>query len=160
MNRLLFFAFTLSLTVCAQTKSTIDDIHQIIQKKDIEGHIYFLADDLLKGRETGTPENKIAASYLANTLRSYGVQPNPKSGNYYQVGKELNKTWYKGKAKVINTQGSVENLLLLSEGKADVALTQGDALEFLDIFYSSSACMYPEHNQLDPDNPNLNLEEV
>jgi len=23
------------------------------------------------------------------------------------------------------------------------------------IFYSSSACMYPEHNQLDPDNPNL-----
>jgi len=21
------------------------------------------------------------------------------------------------------------------------------------IFYSSSACMYPEHNQLDPDNP-------
>ena len=23
------------------------------------------------------------------------------------------------------------------------------------IFYSSSACIYPEHNQLDPDNPNL-----
>jgi len=23
------------------------------------------------------------------------------------------------------------------------------------VFYSSSACMYPEHNQLDPDNPNL-----
>ena len=23
------------------------------------------------------------------------------------------------------------------------------------IFYSSSACMYPEHNQLDPDNPDL-----
>jgi nucleoside-diphosphate-sugar epimerase len=23
-----------------------------------------------------------------------------------------------------------------------------------DIFYSSSACMYPEHNQLDPNNPN------
>ena len=22
------------------------------------------------------------------------------------------------------------------------------------IFYSSSACMYPEYNQLDPDNPN------
>jgi nucleoside-diphosphate-sugar epimerase len=25
----------------------------------------------------------------------------------------------------------------------------------LKIFYSGSACMYPEHNQLDPDNPNL-----
>jgi nucleoside-diphosphate-sugar epimerase len=26
------------------------------------------------------------------------------------------------------------------------------------IFYSSSACMYPEHNQLDPDNPNCSEE--
>lgn len=26
--------------------------------------------------------------------------------------------------------------------------------EVKNIFYSSSACMYPEHNQLDPDNPN------
>ena len=55
-----------------------------VTKSDIEGHIYFLADDLLKGRATGTPENKIAASYLANTLRGYGVKPNPKTGDYYQ----------------------------------------------------------------------------
>ena len=53
-------------------------------KSNIEGHIYFLADDLLRGREAGTPENKIAAAYLANTLRSYGVKPNPESGDYYQ----------------------------------------------------------------------------
>jgi nucleoside-diphosphate-sugar epimerase len=26
------------------------------------------------------------------------------------------------------------------------------------VFYSSSACMYPEHNQLDPDNPNCSEE--
>ena len=58
-----------------------------VNKATIEGHIYFLADDLLKGRETGTPENKIAASYLANTLRSYGVKPNPKTGNYFQAVK-------------------------------------------------------------------------
>ncbi len=61
-----------------------EKVKETIAKSAIEGHIYFLADDLLKGRETGTPENKIAASYLANTLRSYGVKPNPKSGNYYQ----------------------------------------------------------------------------
>jgi nucleoside-diphosphate-sugar epimerase len=29
-----------------------------------------------------------------------------------------------------------------------------DYVPSLKIFYSSSACMYPEHNQLDPDNPN------
>ena len=55
-----------------------------VTQNKIKGHIYFLADDLLKGRETGTPENKIAAAYLANTLRSYGVKPNPESGDYYQ----------------------------------------------------------------------------
>ena len=75
----IFFIVT-SLT--AQTE--IDKIKNSIDKNSIQGPIYFLADDLLKGRETGTPENKVAAAYLANQLRSYGVQPNPKSGDYYQ----------------------------------------------------------------------------
>jgi hypothetical protein len=66
-------------------QSEIDKVKATVNKGDIEGHIYFLADDLLKGREAGTPENKIAASYLANTLRSYGVKPNPKTGDYYQM---------------------------------------------------------------------------
>ena len=74
----LAFAFTLT----AQTEK--EKVSETISKADIEGHIYFLADDLLKGRETGTPELKIAASYLANILRGYGVKPNPKTGNYYQ----------------------------------------------------------------------------
>ena len=66
----------------AQTEQ--EKVEATVSKSDIEGHIYFLADDLLKGRETGTPENKIAASYLANTLRGYGVQPDPTTNSYYQ----------------------------------------------------------------------------
>lgn len=57
---------------------------ETVKKNIIEGHIYFLADDLLKGRETGSPENKIAASYLANTLRGYGVKPIPATNSYFQ----------------------------------------------------------------------------
>lgn len=57
---------------------------ETVQKNTLEGHIYFLADDLLEGRGTGTQGNKIAASYLANSLRKYGVEPNPASGDYYQ----------------------------------------------------------------------------
>lgn len=52
-----------------------EKVESTITNNKIEGHIYFLTDDLLKGRQTGTPENKIAASYLANTLRGYGVKP-------------------------------------------------------------------------------------
>jgi nucleoside-diphosphate-sugar epimerase len=33
-------------------------------------------------------------------------------------------------------------------------LNEHTKLNYTKIFYSSSACMYPEHNQLDPNNPN------
>lgn len=67
----------------AQTEKEI--VESTVRKSMIEGHIYFLADDLLKGRETGTPENKIAATYLANALRGYGVQPVSKTGSFFQT---------------------------------------------------------------------------
>ncbi len=71
--------------VCTlSAQSEIEKVTETTSKSKIEGHIYFLADDVLKGRETGTPELKIAASYLANSLRGYGVKPNPKTGTYYQ----------------------------------------------------------------------------
>ena len=79
---LLLFAIAGMFTCTAQTDK--DRVIETVTKGDIEGHIYFLADDLLKGRETGTPELKIAASYLANSFRRYGVKPNPKTGTYYQ----------------------------------------------------------------------------
>lgn len=75
-------AFILVIPLNAQTEKA--KVIETTSKAAIEGHIYFLADDLLKGRETGTPENKIAASYLANALRRYGVKPNPKTGTFYQ----------------------------------------------------------------------------
>ncbi len=86
MKKTVFLVFAMlslsTLTIFGQSDK--DKTQETVSKSKIEGHIYFLADDLLKGRETGTSENKIAASYLANTLRSYGVQPNPKTDTYYQ----------------------------------------------------------------------------
>ena len=79
---LILAAICLVTNVYAQTD--IEKVKATISKEKIEGHIYFLSDDLLKGRATGTAENKIAATYLANALRSYGVKPNPKTGNYFQ----------------------------------------------------------------------------
>lgn len=79
---LLLLAHTISATIIAQTEK--EKVQATVSQSQIEGHIYFLADDLFNGRATGTHENKIAASYLANTLRSYGAKPNPKSGDYYQ----------------------------------------------------------------------------
>jgi hypothetical protein len=70
--------------ISAYPQDDIEKVNETVTKNKIEGHIYYLADDLLKGRETGTIENDIASSYLANSLRSYGVKPNPQNGTYYQ----------------------------------------------------------------------------
>ena len=56
-------------------------------------------------------------------------------GNYFTVGKDINHKVYNGKAKVINTQGSVENMLLVANGNADIAFVQADALGILETFY-------------------------
>ncbi len=78
----LLLAFFCLASAFAQSER--EKVISTVDSNMVKGHIYFLADDALKGRETGTPENKIAASYLANTLRGYGVKPNPVTGDYYQ----------------------------------------------------------------------------
>ncbi|MDC0933110.1 TAXI family TRAP transporter solute-binding subunit [Arcobacteraceae bacterium] len=61
-----------------------------------------------------------------------------KSGSYYKYGELISKNIFKNKAKVLNTTGSVDNMLLVADGIVDVAFVQADALEMLDIFYKSS----------------------
>ena len=78
---LMTFLFSFSPSYSQTDK---EKVMATVDKNTIEAHIYFLADDLLKGRETGTPEAKIAASYLANTLHSYGVLPIPSTNSYFQ----------------------------------------------------------------------------
>jgi len=53
-----------------------------VDKEDATSHIWFLASDELRGRETGSPEIDIAAAYIASQLRKYGVKPI--EGSYYQ----------------------------------------------------------------------------
>jgi hypothetical protein len=98
----LLLALGCVFTVTAQTE--IEKVTETISKAEIEGHIYFLADDVLKGRATGSPELKIAASYLANSFRGYGVKPNPKTGTYYQEVKLKKVSPPKGATIEINKQ--------------------------------------------------------
>ena len=66
-------AACLSITALAQTDKQLTDA--TISKAKIEGHIRFLASDELRGRNTPSPEQVIAARYLATQLQGYGVQP-------------------------------------------------------------------------------------
>ncbi|SRX54413.1 M28 family peptidase [Aequorivita sp. CIP111184] len=111
MKYILLFISLLLSTITLYSQSDKEKVEATITKNKIEGHIYFLADDLLKGRETGTPENKIAASYLANSLRGYGVKPVTQN-----VLKGSNTESYFQEIK-LNKISPVKRLLLAIDGE-------------------------------------------
>ncbi len=55
-----------------------------IRPAEIRAHMSFLADDLLEGREPGTPGYALAARYVATQLESMGLSPAGEDGTYYQ----------------------------------------------------------------------------
>ena len=58
---------------------------QSISEKSIKKHIAFLASDKLKGRGTGTKEEKIAASYIVKHFKNFGLKPYGENGTFLQV---------------------------------------------------------------------------
>src|SRR6476659_6114584 len=51
---------------------------------EIDGHLRFLASDLLEGRAPATRGGRIAAEYIASQLRAAGVEPGV-NGSYFQT---------------------------------------------------------------------------
>ena len=84
MKKLKLSVIALCLGLTMQAQSNAELVSSTVMKRDIESHIYFLASDELKGRSTGSDELKIAAAYLANHLRKYGVKPAGDHGTFYQ----------------------------------------------------------------------------
>ena len=50
----------------------------------IQGHVAFLADDLLEGRESGTRGHEIAAAYVAQQLAALGFVGAGENGSFFQ----------------------------------------------------------------------------
>lgn len=71
--------FMVSSTGNAQQKSL-----SFIDKADLKSHMTFFASDEMKGRNTGTPENDLAALYLKTQLMRLGLNPITETGDYYQ----------------------------------------------------------------------------
>lgn len=65
-------------------KKIVKKLNSQVEKRAIEAHLRFLASDELRGRDTGSPELDIAAMYIAQQFRSYGLKPAPGSESYFQ----------------------------------------------------------------------------
>ena len=83
MRTILVFCLSVigSHLIFAQTTN----IPEVITKSEVEAHIRFLSADELKGRDTGTPELKIAARYIAAQMQSFGVQTAEGADGYFQM---------------------------------------------------------------------------
>lgn len=55
---------------------------QTINEKKLRQHVTFLASDRLKGRGTGSVEERKAADYLAKQFKKIGLQPKGDAGSY------------------------------------------------------------------------------
>ena len=67
----------------AQKKKALPEFS--LQKTELETHMRFLAADELMGRRTGEQTNLIAARYIAEQFRRYGLTPAPGQSTYMQA---------------------------------------------------------------------------
>lgn len=81
MIRLLSSAALLAATALVPVARAADDA---IHAADVAADVTFLADDLLAGREPGTPGFDIAARYVATRFAALGLKPAGPDGSWYQ----------------------------------------------------------------------------
>ena len=64
-----------------------------IKAEDLKKHLTFIASDSLKGRNTGSAEQKVAANYIADHFKKSGLAP--VNGSYFQKVDLVNRSWTK-----------------------------------------------------------------
>ena len=82
--RKLFVLLAMIGMISAQAQKIVKSINAEVDQQELKSHLYFIASDEMRGRNTGTVENEIAAQYIASRFRSYGVQPAPGAESYFQ----------------------------------------------------------------------------
>ena len=110
-------------TVCLYSISIV--AQSSISPKAFEKHIRFLASDALEGRATGTTGNDVAAAYISEELRSYGVQIPRGMENYYQmVPLVLTKPSNEGILTIKDQEFNFGDHLIFINGNIDLTETE------------------------------------
>ena len=81
---ILFSGLLLFLGTACKELTDKEKTDATVSKETIKEHVYFIASDEMKGRNTGSPEIIKAADYIADQLQAYGAQPVPGADGYFQ----------------------------------------------------------------------------
>lgn len=82
-SKYLFLFSFLTLLACSKSQSSSNSTAEITAE-DIAVHIEFLAADALNGREAGTADEAVAANYIADLFRDYGLEPAGDERTFFQ----------------------------------------------------------------------------
>ena len=64
---------------------------QEIETKNLKKHIYFLANDKMKGRGTGSKQNLKAAKYIEKQFKTYKLKPLGEKGYFQEFDAKVRK---------------------------------------------------------------------
>ncbi|RPG54557.1 MAG: peptidase M28, partial [Flavobacteriales bacterium TMED84] len=85
MNKIILSAlFSITFSICSS--QTLDS--RLIEK--LKRDVIYLSSDELKGRNTGTESEKIAADYIIEKLKFYNVTPKGSKGFFQEFTAKIN----------------------------------------------------------------------
>jgi len=102
-----------------------------ITVEDLTKHLTYLASDEMKGRDTGSPEGKIAASYLADFYKGIGLTA-PNGGSYFQKVPLVSTNFSQVSLQIGKTK-LVENTDFVFTGDGNLAKAVKTELVFLGL---------------------------
>lgn len=84
MKRILCAVFSVVMFSASCSTGRNGHVNSDITVDELKYHVQFLASDSLKGRASGSEGNNIAAKYVAEEFKSYGLLPKGDEGSYDQ----------------------------------------------------------------------------
>ena len=97
-------------------------------------HVSFLADDRLKGRETGSPGHREAAEYIARHFKEAGLEPGGTSGYYQPVPFRSRKIVEEKSSLALVRDGKVAPVVLGDEATFSMRIEPAPKVEAPMVF--------------------------
>lgn len=111
-------------------------------------HIEYLADDRMRGRETGSPQHRLAAEYVARMFRKAGLRPGGEDG-FFQPVSFTGRRIVEDRSSVSLIRNGVEEKLTLGEDLTiNVRVANASTTEARLIF-AGYGLSIPSHNHDD-----------
>ncbi|MBT3638606.1 MAG: M28 family peptidase [Opitutae bacterium] len=117
----------------AQNKATSPQILE----EDAKKHLAYLCSDELEGRFTGSKGEKLGSEYVANSFRSYGLEPFSSDGSWFQEFSFFNTAELSADCKLENSsEGKLFKTLEIAKDWTPMPFSESGTLEFDQITFA------------------------